>query len=137
MTRFASETGGVAMAIAAATSAIAGGVQIAFAGAAQRFLGFPFAGLEPTPQTAAAILLSNLRLFVGVMAAAVIVQSPWFATRRGRRSSAGLLVLSAFDALIVLEVALNTLIVGASLGAYGSRMAAAMFPHGPLELAAF
>ena len=29
------------------------------------------------------------------------------------------------------------LVVGAALGAYGTRMARAMLPHGPVELAAF
>ena len=34
-------------------------------------------------------------------------------------------------------MAANVALVGAALGAYGTRMALAMLPHGPLELAAF
>ena len=34
-------------------------------------------------------------------------------------------------------VAANVLRVGVSLGAFGTRMAVAMLPHGPVELAAF
>ncbi|MGH2946713.1 MAG: hypothetical protein ACRDPC_10730, partial [Solirubrobacteraceae bacterium] len=41
------------------------------------------------------------------------------------------------EALLAGLVAANALMVGASLGAYGARMARAMLPHGPVELAAF
>jgi uncharacterized membrane protein SpoIIM required for sporulation len=39
--------------------------------------------------------------------------------------------------VLALEVALNVLVVGAALGAYGRRMVTAILPHGLLELAAF
>ena len=34
-------------------------------------------------------------------------------------------------------IAANLLVVGAALGAYGTRMLRAVLPHGPVELAAF
>ena len=67
----------------------------------------------------------------------MIVQSPWCIPRAGQRSALGTLVVSALDALVALQSAFNVCVVGAALGAYGTRMAAAMLPHGPLELAAF
>lgn len=127
----------VALALAVVVSAVAIAVHFVFAATARQILDFPFAGLEPAPETVAVILTTNLRLLIGVIAAIVIVQSPWCAESDGRRSNAGLLVVAGIDTLIGLEVALNAVIIGASLGGYGWRMVLAVFPHGPLELAAF
>ena len=46
-------------------------------------------------------------------------------------------MLAAVDAALALGVLVNTALVGAALGAYGARMAVAMLPHGPVELAAY
>src|SRR4051794_36792200 len=135
--RLNTEVWAIALAITVATAAIAGTVRLACAEPTRRLLEFPFAGLAARPETALGILATNLRLLVGTLAAAVIVQSPWCARRDGRRPSVGLLIVAALDTLIVLEIALNTLVVGAALGAYGARMAGAMLPHGPPELAAY
>ncbi|RKQ90826.1 hypothetical protein C8N24_0641 [Solirubrobacter pauli] len=135
--RYTVRASGVAMTLVAATAFVAAVVHLAFAGSARQLLDFPFAGLEPVPGTAAAILATNLRLLIGVIAATVIVQSPWCAKRHEARSGIGLIVVAALDTLIALEVFLNALVVGASLGAYGWRMVLAVLPHGPLELAAF
>jgi hypothetical protein len=123
--------------IAASTIAVALLVHLAVAGPARRLLDFPFAGLAARPETALSILATNLRLLIATLAATVIVQSPWCVPRNGQRSVVGTLVVSALDALVALQSAFNVCIVGVAVGAYGSRMAAAMLPHGPLELAAF
>jgi hypothetical protein len=39
--------------------------------------------------------------------------------------------------LVGAAVAANVIVVGASLGAYGTRMLRATLPHGPFELAAY
>ncbi len=43
----------------------------------------------------------------------------------------------AGEALLAGTIAINVLIVGAGVGAYGDRMARALLPHGPVELGAF
>ena len=123
--------------ITASTIAVALVVHFTAAAPARRLLDFPFAGLEARPETALSILATNLRLLLATLTAAVIVQSPWCTPRDGHRSVIGTLVVSTLDAFVALQGAFNVCIIGAALGAYGSRMAAAMLPHGPLELAAF
>jgi Stage II sporulation protein M len=135
--RLRDQAAAVAGVIAAATIAVALVVRLVAAEPTRRVLDFPFAGLVAGPETALSILAANLRLLVATLAAAVIVQSPWCVPRAGQRSAIGTLVVSALDALVALNSAFNVCVVGAALGAYGSRMAAAMLPHGPLELAAF
>jgi uncharacterized membrane protein SpoIIM required for sporulation len=46
-------------------------------------------------------------------------------------------VVAFADALLGLLVAFNAIVVGAALGAHGTRMLTAILPHGPVELAAF
>jgi hypothetical protein len=135
--RLHGQAAAVATAITAATLAVALVVWLAAAEPTRQVLDFPFAGLAERPETALSILATNLRLLVGTLAAAVIVQSPWCIPRAGQRTTLGALVVSTLDAIVTLHSAFNVSVVGAALGAYGSRMAAAMLPHGPLELAAF
>jgi hypothetical protein len=135
--RLRTQAAAVAAMIAAATLAVALVVRLAAAEPARRLLDFPFAGVAARPETALSILATNLRLLIITLAAAVIVQSPWCVPRAGQRSAIAALVVSALDALVALQSAFNVCVVGAALGAYGTRMATAMLPHGPLELAAF
>jgi hypothetical protein len=135
--RLGGHAAAVAAGIASGTMIVAVAVRLAAAEPTRRLLEFPFAGLAARPETALSILATNLRLLLATLAAAVIVQSPWCAPRAGRRSPLGLLVVSTLDTLVALQTALNTIVVGAALGAYGARMATAVLPHGPFELAAF
>ena len=41
------------------------------------------------------------------------------------------------EALLAAAVAANLIVIGASFGAYGTRMVRAALPHGPVELAAY
>lgn len=127
------EVGPVAATLTALTALVAGVVHVGFAGETRRLLGFPFAGLVAQPSTVLTIFAGNARILICVMAAAVIVQSPWCAAR----SSFGVVAVSLLDTLVALQTGLNVLLVGASLGAYGPRMLTAMLPHGPAELLAF
>jgi hypothetical protein len=127
----------VAAGLAGATLAVAGVVRIGWAADVRRALAFPFAGLPAHPGTAAAIFANNARLLAAVFAAVLIAQSPWLGGRDARRGPVGAGLLAAVDTVLVLAVALNTILVGAAVGAYGTRMIAAVLPHGPLELFAF
>jgi hypothetical protein len=120
-----------------ATLAVAAIVRIGWAGDVRRALAFPFAGIPPRVETAAAIFTTNARLLAALFAAVLVAQSPWLAGRNARRGPVACALLAAVDTVLALAVAANTMLVGAALGAYGTRMFAAVLPHGPLELAAF
>jgi hypothetical protein len=100
---------------------------------ARRTLALPFAGVAPTAGSAWSIFATNARLLVLVLAAALLAGSPW-ALARGLPATG---LLAALDTVLALTVALNTLLVGIALGAYGERMVAALVPHGPLEVGSF
>ena len=57
------------------------------------------------------------------------------ATDEPTRASATVRLLG--EVLLGAAVAANLIVVGASFGAYGTRMLRAALPHGPLELAAY
>jgi hypothetical protein len=112
-------------------------VAIALAAGVRHALNFPFPGVQPTLANATAIFANNAKLMTGVLALALVVQAPWL-ENRGRPAPAWHRALvRACDTLLALPVAANVIVVGAALGAYGGRMARAMLPHGPVELAAF
>ena len=119
----------LAAAITAATLGVAIVVRLALAVEVRRRLDFGFAGVPATPEAALSIFSANARLLAVVFAAIAITQIDW------RRDAT--LPVALTDTLLVLEVALNTIVVGAALGAYGTRMLAAALPHGPIELAVF
>ena len=119
----------LAAAITAATLVVAIVVRLALAVEVRRRLDFGFAGVPATPEAALSIFSANARLLAVVFAAIAITQIDW------RRDAT--LPVALTDTLLVLEVALNTIVVGAALGAYGTRMLAATLPHGPVELAVF
>jgi hypothetical protein len=120
----------LAIAMAAAALTIAVAVKLSMAADVRRQLGFGFAGVPATPDAALSIFTANARLLAVVFAAIALTQVRW------SERAAGLL-LALTDTVLALEVALNTIVVGAALGAYGSRMLAAMLPHGPVELTVF
>jgi hypothetical protein len=127
----------VAAGLTATTLAVAAIVRIGWATEARRSLAFPFAGIPANLDAAAAIFANNARLLAGVFAAALVAQSPWLSGRDARRGPLGTALLTAVETVLVLSLAANTILVGAAVGAYGTRMIAAVLPHGPLELIAF
>jgi hypothetical protein len=132
-------TGPVAVAalLLAGIGGVAAAVAASWAGGARERLGFRFAGLEPTVGTAGSILAGNVRLLAALLLAALLAQARPAATAGDVVSALSVLGRAACDTLVALTVALNVLVVGAALGAYGARMVAAILPHGPLELAAY
>jgi hypothetical protein len=127
----------VAAGLTGATLAVAAIVRIGWAADVRRTLSFSFAGIPAEPDTAAAIFATNGRLLAAVFAAVLVAQSLWLAGRDTRRSPVACGLLAGVDTVLVLAVAANAMLVGAALGAYGTRMVAAVLPHGPLELLAF
>jgi hypothetical protein len=130
-------TAAVAAALTVAVLAVAALVRVAYAEPARAMLAFGFGGVAARPQSVVSIFAANARLLAAVIAAAVIVQSAWCGRLAAPRAPLACAVVAALDTLLALQVALNVLIVGAALGAYGTRMVAAILPHGPFELAAF
>ena len=101
----------------------------------RRWLDYPFTGVPAGAGEAAVIAAHNGRVISGVLGLLLIAQvalrepaGPGLVQRALR---------GAGEALLTGQLAANVLIVSASLGAYGPRMARALLPHGPLELAAF
>jgi hypothetical protein len=127
----------VAAGLTAAALSIAVVVHVACAAETRKLLAFPFAGVPARPSSALAIFANNARLVGAVFAAVLVAQAPWLTGRAGARGPIATMLLAAVDTLLLLEVAFNTALVGAALGAYGDRMAAAVLPHGPIEVAAY
>ena len=128
---------GVAAGLTGATLAVAAIVRIAAAADVRRALAFPFAGIPAQLDAAAVIFANNARLLAAAFAAVLVAQSPWLAGRDASRGPVAAALLAAVDASLVLAIAVNTILVGAAIGAYGTRMIAAVLPHGPLELLAY
>jgi hypothetical protein len=102
---------------------------------ARRWLDYPFTGVPARLGESAAILAHNGRALLGVFGLLLIAQVAMRAPEGAGRVQRALQSLG--EAVLAGLTAANTLLVGAGLGAYGSRMARAMLPHGPVELAAF
>ena len=127
----------VAGGLSVATVAVAVVVRIGWATEARRLLGFSFTGVPAQLDTAVSIFAGNARLLAAVFGAILVAQSPWLAGRDARRGPAMSALTAGVDTVLALAVAVNVALVGGALGAYGQRMAVAMLPHGPLELAAY
>jgi hypothetical protein len=131
----------VAGALTIATLSVAAAVRVGWAADVRSLLAFGFAGLPPSPSTAISIFASNARLLAAVFAAVLIAQSPWLASADSaaadERHPVHVVLCGAVDVMLALAVAVNVALVGSALGAYGTRMAIAMLPHGPVELAAY
>ena len=136
-----SETVKFAGAIAAVLTLACGGialiVQAWFAAQARRWLAFPFTGIPARPDAAAGIFLHNLRALAAVGGLLLIAQSAQWTRRTDEPTRASTTVRLVAEALLGAAVAANLIVVGASFGAYGTRMLRAALPHGPVELAAY
>jgi len=132
--RLAARTAGV---ITIAVVLIALVVRAGFAASARRWLAFPFAGIPASPDEAASIFIHNLRALAAVWGMLLIARSGHSAARNGQPGVVHQTLRRLGEALLVAAVAANVIVVGASLGAYGTRMVGAALPHGPVELAAY
>lgn len=110
-----------------------------FAAPARGWLGF---GFDPPPATAATAL-QTLRANAALATLALLDALSLSQLRAGSRAAPELgttplvIARAGFDLLIAAIAALNVCVVGLALGAYGPRMARALAPHAPVELAAF
>lgn len=127
----------LACGLTATTLAVAAIVRIGWAAEVRRLLGFGFTGVPARLDTAVSIFAGNARLLAAVFGAILVAQSPWLAGRDARRGPVMNVLTAAVDTVLAFAVAVNVALVGGALGAYGERMAVALLPHGPLELAAY
>jgi hypothetical protein len=125
----------VASLLAALAAVTAGAIRLLAAASARRWLHYPFTGVPARFGEAVSIFAHNARALGGVFGLLLIVQVALRDPARAGRAQRTLRSLG--ELLLAGLVAANVLIVGAGLGAYGTRMVRAMLPHGPVELAAF
>jgi hypothetical protein len=128
---------GTAGVITIAVVLIALVVRAGLAASARRWLAFPFAGIPASPDEAASIFIHNLRALAAVWGMLLIAQSGYPAARNGQPGVVHRTLRRLGEALLGAAVAANVIVVGASFGAYGTRMVRAALPHGPVELVAY
>jgi hypothetical protein len=127
----------VATVLPAGTLLVAAIVRLSLADEARAWLSFPFTGVPAGLSQAAMIFAHNAWLLAVILAATLIAHSARLDRRARHPRPMPRLLVGFCDALLAWLVVSNVLVIGAALGAYGSRMLEAMLPHGPLELAAF
>ncbi len=129
--------GRVAGVLTVACGVIALAVHVWFAAAARRWLAFPFAGIPARPGEAASIFIHNLRMLAAVGGLLLIAQSAYWPAGTAQPGPLHGTLRRLGEALLGAAVAANLIVIGASFGAYGTRMLRAALPHGPVELAAY
>jgi hypothetical protein len=110
-------------------------VHAGFAAQARRWLAFPFTGIPARPDIAARIFLHNVRALAAVGGMILIAQSGQWRAHEPTRAATTARRLG--EVLLGAAIVANLIVVGASFGAYGTRMLRAALPNGPLELAAY
>jgi hypothetical protein len=98
---------------------------------ARRLLGFAFPAGPPGLEAAWRIFTGNLRLAAAPLAGALLLQ---LADRDRGAFRPGWALL---DAIIMVVLVGNVVVVGAGFGGYGMRMIRYVLPHGPVELAGY
>lgn len=107
---------------------------------ARQWFGFTFAGVTPQLATAGRIFANNARLACGVGLAALVWQLVRSRSDRLEASTQPSVVRRvpiACDVVLMLVLTVNSVVVGAAIGAYGWRMVMATLPHGPVEVAGY
>ena len=127
--------GAVAAILLIACGVVALIVHVALAASAREWLAFPFTGVPARPGDALMIFLHNLRALAAVAGLLLIAQSAL--SKPGAPGLVSRMLRVSGEVLLAAAVAANLAVVGASLGAYGTRMLRATLPHGPFELAAY
>lgn len=117
----------------AACAVTAWAVAVAAPVPARDWLGFTFPGVAARPSIAVGIFAHNLRSLAGVF---VLLFFARLAPRAPDRRTARLAVRLG-ELILAGAITANIVVVGAALGAYRERMAIALMPHGPFELAAY
>jgi uncharacterized membrane protein SpoIIM required for sporulation len=127
----------LAIALTLACGLVAVVVDAGFAAQARPWLAFPFTGIPARPGIAAGIFLHNLRALAAVGGLLLIAQSAQWTASADEPTRVSASARRVGEVLLGGAIAANLIIVGASFGAYGTRMLRAALPHGPLELAAY
>jgi hypothetical protein len=125
----------VSVTLTGLTTASATATRVTAAAPARRWFDYPFTGVPARLGESATILAHNGRALLGVFGVLLIAQVAMRAPEGAGRVQRALQTLA--EAALAGLTAANALLVGAGLGAYGSRIARAILPHGPVELAAF
>ena len=121
---------GVAAVLTLACGVIAVVVDAGFAAQARRWLAYPFTGIPAQPDVAAGIFLHNLRALAAVVGLLLIAQSAQLTRRTDEPRRAPIDGPSRRGSARG-AVAANLIVVGASFGAYGTRMLRAALPQAP------
>ena len=119
----------------AGVAVAAAAVRVALAPQARGWLGYSFRRVPARVDVAVAIFAHNSRAILGVFGLLLIAQIA--ARAPGAPGPALRTIRTAGELILAGVITANALVVGAALGAYGERMARAMLPHGPVELAAY
>lgn len=134
-------TGEIALRIAGAlTLAVLGvgvAVHITAVASASRLLGFHFAGVPARPTVAATVFMHNLHALLAIGGAVLVAQMPYLAAGGVDPGRTQRMLPGICEVALIGGVAANVMVIGVSFGAYGTRMAHAALPHGPVELAAY
>jgi uncharacterized membrane protein SpoIIM required for sporulation len=126
----------IASALSALVLLVALVTRVALASRARSWLHYTFPGVPHRIGAAVGIFANNSRELLGVLGLLLIAQ---LAARRpeGTPARAQLVVRTGGELLLAVAIAVNALVVGAAVGAYGDRMVRAMLPHGPVEVSAY
>jgi hypothetical protein len=127
----------MAAALTVAVGVIGVVVWVAFAGAARRWLAFPFGGVPARPSEAVSIFAHNLHALMAVGGLLLVAQSPYWTGRTAAAGGFHRWVQRLGVAALCAAVAANLLVIGAGVGAYGPRMIRSLAPDGPVELAGY
>ena len=112
-------------------------MDIAAIAPARRLLAFQFRGVPAEPAVAATVFVHNLHALLAIGGALLVAQMPFLVGHAAVLGRSQWMLRCACEAALAGGVAANVMVIGVSFGAYGSRMARAALPHGPIELAAY
>lgn len=135
------DTGKIAVRIAGALTlavlAVGVAVRITAIASARRLLGFHFAGIPARPSVAATVFVHNLHALLAIGGALLVAQMPYLVDRAADPGRTHRMLRLACEIALAGAVAANVIVIGVSFGAYGTKMARAALPHGPVELTAY
>lgn len=109
--------------------------RIAFAAQARGWLHYTFPGIPHRLDSAEWIFASNSRDLLGVFGLLLVAQLA--ARRAGGPTRAEVRTRNLGEAVLACAIAVNVVVIGAAVGAYGMRMVRATLPHGPVEVSAY
>jgi hypothetical protein len=136
-------TGAIALGLVAIAAVTALTVHAVAARSAREWLDFPFGGMPATPGKMADIFANNVKMLFALFAACVVARLARDLAAAPTARGMDLTSLFARALVLVCDVAViasalaHAVIVGGGVGAYGTRMVAALLPHGPFELLAY